>query len=87
MESSASRSLSAGMTCCSRCSRRNSSTSETSCRCRGLCWSGLMPKAMERRHESARLLGISGRGTPEMTSSWARRRAREYFAGSENLRP
>ncbi|KQQ98429.1 hypothetical protein ASF72_18480 [Arthrobacter sp. Leaf141] len=22
-----------------------------------------------------------------MTSSWARRRAREYFAGSENLRP
>lgn len=26
----------------------------------GLCWSGLMPRAMERRYESARALGISG---------------------------
>lgn len=72
--------LAAGITCYSRCSRRSSRTSAASCRCRGLCWSGLMPRAMERRHESARSLGISGRGTPEMTSSWARRTALTWYS-------
>jgi hypothetical protein len=42
---------------------------------------------MDRRHDSASGTGISGRGTPEITRSCARRRARAYFAGSENLRP
>ncbi|CAH0327600.1 hypothetical protein SRABI128_06267 [Microbacterium sp. Bi128] len=77
---------SAGITAASRWLALRDRASETSCRCRGRCWSGLMPRARERCQDLISDGERCGSGVPEIVVSCAARRIRAYSAGAENLR-